>query len=189
MRLTLSIYLLSVCTVCSLVERTTFILFTKVSRICFSVKNAFGIFIEIVFQSLSCVLLLVTPQTATHQAPLSFTIFWSLLKFMSMMLSNHLIPCCPFSFCLQSFLASGLFPVSWLFTSGTLITEASGSVSVLPMNIEGGSPLGLTGWISLLSKGLSKVFSSTTVWEHQFFGAQPSLSSSSPIHIWLLEKP
>ena len=140
MRLTLSVYLLSVCTLCSLTERTPFVLFIKVSRIYFSVKNVFGIFIEIVVQSLSCVLLLVTPQTATRQASLSSTIFRSLLRFMStesVMLSNHLIPCCPFSFCLQSFLASGLFPVSWLFTSGALITEASVSVSVLPLNIEG----------------------------------------------------
>ena len=131
---------LLVCTLCSLMERTPFVLFIKVSRIYFSVKNAFGIFREIVVQSLSCVLLLVTPQTATHQAPLPSTIFRSLLKFIStesVMLSNHLIPCCPFSFCLQSFLASGLFPVSWLFTSGALITEVSVSVSVLPMNIEG----------------------------------------------------
>ena len=68
-------------------------------------------------------------------------------------------------------------------------TEASASASILPMNIQDCSPLGLTGWISLLSKGLSRVFSNTTVQKHQFFGTQLSLSFNSHIHTWLLEKP
>ena len=79
----------------------------------------------------------------------------------------------PFSSCPQSFPASGSFPVSQLFTSGGKRIRAS--ASVLPMNIQDWFPLGLTGLIALLSKGLSRVFSSTTVWKHQFFGAQLSL--------------
>ena len=92
-----------------------------------------------------------------------------------------------FSFCLQSFPASGSFPMSWLFTSGGQSLRAWASASVLPMNIQGWFPLGGTGLI-LLSKGLSRVFSNTTVQKHQFFGAQPSLWSNSHIHTWLLEK-
>ena len=95
----------------------------------------------------------------------------------------------PFSSCPQSFPASGSFPVRWLFTSGAQGTGASAAASVLPMNIQGWFPLGLTGLISLLSKGLSRVFSSTTVQKHQFFGSQFFLWSKSHIHTWLLEKP
>ena len=80
----------------------------------------------------------------------------------------------PFSSCLQSFPASGSFQMSWLFTSGGQRIGVSASASVLPMNIQGWFPLGLIGLISLLFKGLSWVFSSTTVWKHQFFGTQPS---------------
>ena len=81
-------------------------------------------------------------------------------------------PVVPFSSCLQSFPASGAFPVSQFFTSGGQSIGASASASVLLMNIQGLVPLGLTGWISLLSKGLSTVFSSTTVQKHQVFSAQ-----------------
>ena len=95
----------------------------------------------------------------------------------------------PFSSCLQSFPASGSFPVSWLFTSGGQSTGVSASASVLPMNIQDWFPLGLTGLISLQSKRLSRVFSNTTVPQHQFFGAQPSLCSNSHICTWLLEEP
>ena len=91
----------------------------------------------------------------------------------------------PFSFP-QSFPASGSFPMSWLFASGGQSIEAS--ASVLPMNIQGWFILGLTSLISLLSKGLSRVFSSSTVQKHQFFNAQPSLWSNSHICTWLLEK-
>ena len=80
-----------------------------------------------------------------------------------------------FSSCLQSFPASASFPMSWLFASGGQNIGASASASVLPMDIQGCFSLGLTGLISLLSKELWRVFSSTTVWKHQFFGAQPSL--------------
>ena len=92
-------------------------------------------------------------------------------------------------FCLQSFLASGSFPMSCLFISGGQSISASASASVLTMNIQGWFPLGLTGLISLLSKGLSRVFSRTIVQKHQFFGTQPSLWSNSHIHTWLLERP
>ena len=95
----------------------------------------------------------------------------------------------PFSACLQYFPASGSFPVSQFFASGGQSIGASSSASVLPMNIQVRFPLGLTGLISLLSKGLSRVFSSTTVWKHQFFSTQPSLWSSSHIYTWLLVKP
>ena len=94
-----------------------------------------------------------------------------------------------FSLCPQSFPASGSFPMSQQFTSGGQSIGASASTSVLPMNIQGWFPLGLTGLISLLSERLSSVFSSTTIWKHQFFSAQPPLWSSSHIHTWLLEKP
>ena len=95
----------------------------------------------------------------------------------------------PFSSCPQSFPASGSFQISQLFASGGQSIGVSASVSVLPMNTQDWSPLGWTGWISLQSKGLSKVFSNTTVQKHQFLGAQLSLYSNSHIHIWLLEKP
>ena len=88
------------------------------------------------------------------------------------MLTNHLIICQAFSSCPQSFPASGSFPMSQLFTSGSQSTGASVSAPVLSMNIQGWLPLGLTGLI-LLSEGLSRVFSNTRVWKHQFFGAQP----------------
>ena len=84
----------------------------------------------------------------------------------------------PFSSCPQSFPASGSFPVSWLFASGGPSIGASASASVLWMTIKDWFPLGWTGWISLQSKGLSKVFSSNTVQKYQFFSAQPSLWSS-----------
>ena len=84
-------------------------------------------------------------------------------------------PSCP-----QSFPASESFPMSWLFASGGQSVDAS--VSVLPINIQGWCPSGWTGWISLQSMGLSRVFSSTTIQKHQFFGAQPSLPSNSHNH-------
>ena len=146
----------------------------------------------VVVQLLSNVQLFVTPWTVARQASLSFTISWSLLKLMSIesvMPSNHLILCRPFSSCRQFFPASGSFPVSQLFTSGSQSTGASASASVLAVNSQGWFPLGLTCLIHLQSKGLSRVFSSPTAWKHQFFSAQPSLWSNSHIHIWLLEKP
>ena len=85
--------------------------------------------------------------------------------------------------------ASGSFTMSPFFPSGGQIIGMSASASVLPVNVQDWFPLGLTGLISLLSKGLSKVFSSTTVQRHQLFGTQAFLLSSSHIHTWLLEKP
>ena len=122
--------------------------------------------------------------TAVRQAPLSSTISWSLLKFMSIesvMLSNHhSSSATPFSLCLQSFLASGSFPVNWLFASGGQNIGTSALASVLPMNIKGCLPLGLTGLISLLSKGLSRIFSkhhsskASILWHSAFFMVQLS---------------
>ena len=94
----------------------------------------------------------------------------------------------PFS-CPQSFLASGSFPMSQLFESGGHSIGASASASVLPMNIQDWFLFGLTSLTSLLSKGLSRVFSSTTVWKYQFFSTQPSLWSNFHIYTWQLEKP
>ena len=91
----------------------------------------------------------------------------------------------PFSSCLQSFPASGSFPVNQFFTSGGQNMGASASASVLPMNIHSWFPLRLTGLISLLSKRLSRVFSRTTVRRYQLFSVQPFLWSSSHIHTWL----
>ena len=90
----------------------------------------------------------------------------------------------PFSSCLQSFPASGSFQMSQFFASGGQSIRASASASVLPMNTQDQSPLGWTGWISLQYKGLSRVFSNTTVQKHQFFGTQLSLWSNSHIHTW-----
>ena len=94
-----------------------------------------------------------------------------------------------FSSCPQSLPASGSFPMSQLFTWGGQSIGASALASVLPMNTQDWSPLEWTGWISLQSKGLSRVFSNTTVQKHQFFSAQLSSQSNSHIHTWLLEKP
>ena len=95
----------------------------------------------------------------------------------------------PFSSHLQSFPASGSFPVSQIFTWGDQSIGVSASASVFPMNIQDWFPLKWTGWISLQSKGLSRVFSNTTVQKHQFFRAQLSSQSNSHIHTWPLEKP
>ena len=95
----------------------------------------------------------------------------------------------PFSSCPQALPASGSFPISQLFAWGGQSTRISPSASVLPVNTQDWSPLGWTGWISLQSKGLSRVFSNTTVQKHQFFGAQISSQSNSHIYSWPLEKP
>ena len=89
----------------------------------------------------------------------------------------------PFSSCPQSFPASGSFQMSQLFASGGQSVRVSASTSVPPMNTQDWSPLGRTGWISLQSKGPSRVFSNITVQKHQFFGAQLSSQSNSHIHI------
>ena len=95
----------------------------------------------------------------------------------------------PFSSCPQSLPASGSFPMSQLFAWGGQSIRVSASAPVLPMNTQDWSPLGWTGWISLQSKELSRVFSNTTVQKHQFFFAQLSSQSNSHSHTWPLEKP
>ena len=143
-------------------------------------------------QSLSRVRLFATPWIAARQASLSLIISWSSPKFMSIELVmpfNHLILCHPLLLLPQSFPASESFPMSWPFPSCGQSIGASASVSVLPMKIQHWFTLGLTGLISLQSKGLSRVFSNITVQKHQYFGTQPSLWSNSHIHAWLLEKP
>ena len=95
----------------------------------------------------------------------------------------------PFSSCPPSFPALGSFPMSQLFTWGGQSIGISASAPVLPMNTQDWSPLGWTGWISLQFRGLSRVFSNTTVQKHQFFGTQLSSQSNSHIHTWPLEKP
>ena len=142
-------------------------------------------------QSLSCVRLFVTPQTATHQLPWPSPNPWVYsnpcpsCQWCRPTISSSVIP---FS-CLQSLPASGTFPMSQFFTSGGQSIGVSASTSVLPVNIQDWFPLGWTGWISLQSKGLSRVFSNTTVQKHQFSAAQLSLWSNSHIHTRLLEKP
>ena len=140
--------------------------------------------------SVTHVWLFATPWTAAGQASLSFTFSQSLFKLMStesVVPSNHLVLCRPLLL-LPSTLTTGSFPTGQLFTSGGQSIGVSALASVLPMNIQTWFPLGWTGWISLQSKGLSKVFSSTTVQKHQFFGTQSSLWSNSHIPTWLMEK-
>ena len=107
----------------------------------------------------------------------------------SVMPSNHLILYCPLLLLPSIFPNIRSFQMSQLFTSGDKNIGVSASTSVLPMNTQDWFPLGWTGWISLQSKGLLRVFSNTTVQKHQFFGTQPSSQSNSHIHTWPLEKP
>ena len=143
-------------------------------------------------QSLSHIRLFATRWIAAHQASVSITNSRSLLKLMSICprchpaISSSVVP---FSSYPQSVAASGSFPMSQLFAWGGQSTGVSASASVLPMNTQDWSPLGWTGWISLQFKGLSRVFSNTTVQKHQFFGTQLSSQSNSHIHTWPLEKP
>ena len=111
----------------------------------------------VLFSRLSCVWLFATPWTAVHQASLSITNSRS--RWCHATISSSVIP---FSSCLQSFPASGSFPMSQFFPSGGQSIGVSAAASVLPMNTQDWSPLGWTGWISLQSKGLSRVFSNTT---------------------------
>ena len=158
----------------------------------------FVTFLELTFssvQSLSCVRLFATPWTAARQVSLSiatprtYSNSCPSSQWCHPAISSSVVP---FSSCLQSFPESGSFPVSQFFLSGGQSIGASASASVLPVNIQGWFPLGLTGLISLQSKGLSRVFSNTIVQKHQFFGAQFSLWFNSPymtynIHTWLLK--
>ena len=143
-------------------------------------------------QSLSRVWLFATPWTTAHQASLSIANSQSFLN--SCQVSRWCHPTIsssvvPFSFCPQSFPAPGSFLMSQSFALGDQSMGVSASTSVLPMNIQDWFPLGWTGWVSLQSKGPSRVFSNTTVQKYQFFGTQLSLWSNSHIHTWQLEKP
>ena len=129
-------------------------------------------------QLLSCVRLFATPWTVAHQASLSITNPQNspnscpLSRWCHPTITSSVVP---FSSCLQSFPESGSFHMSQFFTSGGQSIAVSASTSVLPMNIQDWFPLGWTGWISLQSKGLSRVFSNTTIQKHQFFRTQLSL--------------
>ena len=145
-------------------------------------------------QWLSRVWLFATPWTSASQASRPINNSQRIPKPMCIELvipSNHLILCHSLLLppCPQSFPASGSFQMSLLFTSGGQSIGVSASKSVLSMNTQDWFPLGLTDLISLLFKGLSGVFSNTTVQKHQFFSTQPSLWSNSHIHMGLLERP
>ena len=136
--------------------------------------------------SLSHVRLFATPWIAARQASLSITNSRSSLsQWCHPTISSSVVP---FSSCPQSLPASESFPMSQLFAWGGQSIGVSALASLLPMNTQDWSPLGWTGWISLQSKGLSRVFSNTTVQKHQFFSAQHSSQSNSHIHTWPLEK-
>ena len=131
-------------------------------------------------------LTLTTPWTAARQASLSITNSWSLLKLMSIELVmpfNHLILCCPLLLLSSIFPASGSFLMNLFFASDGQSIGVSASAAVLEMNIQDWFPLEWIDWISLLSKGLSRIFSNTAVQKNQFFSAQLSLWSNSHIHI------
>ena len=121
-------------------------------------------------QSLSHVWVFVTPWTAARQASLAISNSWSLVKLMSIALvmpSNRLILCCPLLLPSSIVPALGSFPMSWFFALGSQSIGVAATASVLPMNIQDWFPLGWTDWISLQSKGLSRVFSNTTIQKHQ----------------------
>ena len=141
-------------------------------------------------QLLSHVWLFASPWITARQGSLSITNSWSTLSCPSSQWCHPAISSSvvPFSSCPQSLLASGSFPMSQLFAWGGQSIGVSALTSVLPMNTQDWS-LGWTGWISLQSKELSRVFSNATVQKHQFFSAQLSSQSNSHIHTWLLEKP
>ena len=132
-----------------------------------------------------------TPWIAARQASLSITNSQSSVRLMSIesvMPSSHLILCCPLLLLPQSLPASESFPMSQLFAWGGQSTGISTLASFLPKKSQGWSLSEWTGGISLQSKGLSRVFSNTTVQKHQFFGTQLSSQSNSHIHTWPQEK-
>ena len=129
---------------------------------------------------------LSTPGLPVHHQLLEFTHSCPLTRWCHSAISSSVVP---FSSCPQSFPASESFPMSQLFAWGGQSIRVSALASVLPMNTQGWSPLEWTGWISLQSNGLSRVFSNTIVQKHQFFGAQLSSQSNSHIHTQPLKKP
>ena len=143
-------------------------------------------------QSLSRVRLFATPWIEARQASLSITNSRSSLRLTSIESVSHPAissSVVPFFSCPQSLPASESSPMSQLFAWGGQSIGVSALGSFLPKKSQGWSPSEWTGWISLQSKGLSRVFSNTTVQKHQFFGAQPSSQSNSHIHTWPQEKP
>ena len=154
-------------------------------------SSAWNIRLFIVVQLLNPIQFFVPPWTAEHRlscpspSPGACSNSCPLNQWCHPTISSSVTP---ITSCLQSFLASGSFLMSQLFASGGQSIGASASASVLPVNIQDWFPWGLTGWISLQSKGLSRVFSSTTVQKHQLFSTQFSLWSNSHIQTWLLEK-
>ena len=143
-------------------------------------------------QSLSRVRLFETPWTAACQASLSITSSWSSLKLTfikSVMPANHLILCHPLLLLPPVSPSIRVFSNESTLAWGGQSTGVSASASFPPKKSQGWSPSEWTGWISLQSKGLSRVFSNTAVQKHQFFGAQLSSQSNSHIHTWPLEKP
>ena len=143
-------------------------------------------------QLLSHVLLFVTPWITARQAFLSITNSRSSLRLTSIesvMPSSHLIFCRPLLLLPPIPPSIRVFPMSQLFAWGDQSTGVSALASFLPKKSQGWSPSEWTGWISLQSKGLLRIFSNTTVQKHQFFGTQLSSQSNSHIHTWPLEKP
>ena len=143
-------------------------------------------------ESISRVWLFATPWIAARQASLSITNSRSSLRLTSIesvMLSIHLILCHPLLLLPQSLPVSEFFPMSQLFAWGGQSTGVSALASFLPKKSQGWSPSEWTGWISLQSKWLSRVFSNITVQKHQFFSAQPSSQSNSHNHTWPQENP
>ena len=154
--------------------------------------NTVAIYMFSSVQSLSHVQLFATPWIIARPASLSITNSRSLLELMSI---ESVMPSSQLIFCRPLLLLSPIPPNIRVFSNESTLrvrwssTGVSASTSVLPMNTQDWSPLGWTGWISLQSKGLSGVFSNTTVQKHQFFGSQLSSQSNSHIHTWPLEKP
>ena len=147
--------------------------FVTYQKLCFSVTKSLTISCGLQHTSLLCSSL--SPGVFSDSCPLSQWYHPTILSSVSLFYS------CP-----QSFPVSGSFPMSWQFTSDGQSTGASALASVRPMNIQAWFPIGLTDLISLLSKGLSRVFSSTTVWKHQFFGALPSLAEANTYKMFII---
>ena len=156
-----------------------------------SAQKSFSVICSVQF-SRSVVSNSATPWIAAHQASLSITNSQSSLKLTSIesvMPSSHLILCRPLLLLPPILPRSESFPMSQLFAWGGQSTGVSASASFFPKNTQGWSPLEWTGWISLQSKRLLRVFSNITVQKHQFFGTQLSSQSNAHIHTWPLEKP
>ena len=174
---------LSVCNVCALGSCMMFCSLISAKYVVYTVSVQF---------SCSVVSDSTTPWITARQASLSITNSRSSLKLMSIksvLPSSHLILCCPLLLLPPIPPSIRVFSMSQLFTWGGQSTGVSASTKFLPKNTQDCSPLEWTSWISLQSKGLSRVFSNTTVQKHQFFSTQLSSQSNSHIHTWPLKKP